>query len=255
MDPLLQVLAASQIVVVGVDELNWQLGEVLIALTLLQKEKGYLITGENVDTAKLEKVVKGSIAEQYSINGNVQEELLDFAKKLNKTTDEDCGVVRIDHFFNVKGAGVVALGTVIKGIVKMNDEMEVYPLTKKVKVKSIQIHDLNVNSATLYDRVGLVLKGIEASELKRGYLLSRNFKYRIDNVITKKFEKIPFWKEEIIAGDELRAISGMQCFQVTISEIEKGMITLKTKNKVVVEDPILLYKNDAKNLRLIGKCI
>ena len=78
----------------------------------------------------------------------------------------------IDHAFEVKGVGTVALGVIKQGSLKVHDEFQIYPQNKKILVKSIQMHDDSVLDSESPSRVGLALKGIYADDISRGDIVS-----------------------------------------------------------------------------------
>ena len=66
------------------------------------------------------------------------------------------------------------LGCVTHGVIKKHDSLKVLPTTKTAQIRSIQKHDDDADTAVTGDRVGLSLKGIEAEDLDRGYVLTND---------------------------------------------------------------------------------
>ena len=66
--------------------------------------------------------------------------------------------VFIDHAFNVIGKGCVVLGVVKQGISKEKDKTKIYPLDREIEIRSIQSHDVDIESAPTGTRVGMRLK-------------------------------------------------------------------------------------------------
>ena len=62
----------------------------------------------------------------------------------------------IDHCFDVKGVGTVALGKVISGKVSQYDKLFHLPSKTEILVKSIQMHDDDVKESVSPARVGPV---------------------------------------------------------------------------------------------------
>ena len=90
------------------------------------------------------------------------------------------GVFRyyIDRVFSLKGIGSVVTGSVIEGSVRKNEKLFDCDLGKEVSVRSVQMHDSFVESASASNRVALNLTGVELSELKKGQLLSKKGFFR-----------------------------------------------------------------------------
>jgi translation elongation factor EF-1alpha len=64
------------------------------------------------------------------------------------------------------------LGILKQGTIKIHDELILFPQKKKVTVKSIQMHDKNVEESYSSARVGLALTGVSFDGLARGDILS-----------------------------------------------------------------------------------
>ena len=74
----------------------------------------------------------------------------------------------IDRSFPIAGFGTVVTGTVYKGKVSVGDAVDVLPLDKSSKVRSIQVHGKPVKQALAGQRSALNLPDVRSAELKRG---------------------------------------------------------------------------------------
>lgn len=74
----------------------------------------------------------------------------------------------IDRSFPIAGFGTVVTGTVYKGKVSVGDAVDVLPLDKSSKVRSIQVHGKSVKQALAGQRSALNLPDVRSAELKRG---------------------------------------------------------------------------------------
>lgn len=83
----------------------------------------------------------------------------------------------IDRIYQVESVGVVVSGTIKQGIVMQNDPLYLGPMAdgsfKKVRVQSIEMHHYRVNKAIAGDIVGIAIKGMKASDISRGMILSK----------------------------------------------------------------------------------
>jgi selenocysteine-specific translation elongation factor len=50
-------------------------------------------------------------------------------------------MIEIDRTFDLKGLGIVVLGVIKQGTVKVHDQLKIMPIAKDILVKSIQMHD------------------------------------------------------------------------------------------------------------------
>ncbi|HWP95613.1 MAG TPA: selenocysteine-specific translation elongation factor [Syntrophomonadaceae bacterium] len=78
----------------------------------------------------------------------------------------------IDRVFTMSGFGTVITGTLWSGKLQIGDGLELMPVQKPVKIRTLQVHKEKVGTALAGQRVAVNLQGIEVSEIKRGYWLS-----------------------------------------------------------------------------------
>ena len=65
-----------------------------------------------------------------------------------------------DHVFTLAGKGCVMTGTVLKGSISVNDELEFPALRISRKVKSIQMFHKNINTVYKGDRAGICVQQV-----------------------------------------------------------------------------------------------
>jgi selenocysteine-specific elongation factor len=78
----------------------------------------------------------------------------------------------IDRVFTMKGFGSVVTGTLLSGTVRKEDELEVFPETKRLRVRGIQVHGHPAEQAIAGERTALNLAGATTEELGRGMMLA-----------------------------------------------------------------------------------
>jgi selenocysteine-specific elongation factor len=78
----------------------------------------------------------------------------------------------IDRSFVMKGFGAVVTGTLIAGAVEKEDEVEIFPLGKRARVRGIEVYNAPADRATAGQRTALNLAGIEARQITRGMVLA-----------------------------------------------------------------------------------
>jgi selenocysteine-specific elongation factor len=89
----------------------------------------------------------------------------------------------IDRVFTMKGFGTVVTGTLISGTIRKEEELEVFPTGRRVRVRGVQVHGKTADVAVAGQRTALNLTGVSTEELTRGMTLappatlaaSRNF--------------------------------------------------------------------------------
>ncbi|MGH9714481.1 MAG: selenocysteine-specific translation elongation factor [Candidatus Acidiferrales bacterium] len=78
----------------------------------------------------------------------------------------------IDRSFAMKGFGTVVTGTLVSGAVKAEDEVELYPVKKRVRVRGLHSGGKSVTRAVAGQRTAVNLAGIEREEITRGMVLA-----------------------------------------------------------------------------------
>jgi selenocysteine-specific elongation factor len=78
----------------------------------------------------------------------------------------------IDRVFTMKGFGTVVTGTLVAGTIRKEEELEVFPSGKRVRVRGVQVHGLPAEVAVAGQRTALNLAGVTTEELARGMTLA-----------------------------------------------------------------------------------
>ncbi len=78
----------------------------------------------------------------------------------------------IDRVFTMKGFGTVVTGTLVAGAIKKEDELELFPAGRRVRVRGVQVHGAAAERAVAGERTALNLAGVEKHELERGMALA-----------------------------------------------------------------------------------
>ena len=81
----------------------------------------------------------------------------------------------IEDVFTIPGRGTVVTGKVERGILKLNEEIEIVGIrpTKSTVVTGIEMFNKLLDSAQAGDNVGTLLRGIEKKEVERGQVLAK----------------------------------------------------------------------------------
>ena len=82
----------------------------------------------------------------------------------------------VEDVFSISGRGTVATGRVERGVIKMNEEVEIIGLTterKKTVVTGIEMFHKLLDMAEAGDNIGALLRGIQKNEVERGQVLCK----------------------------------------------------------------------------------
>ncbi|MBP7073979.1 MAG: elongation factor Tu [Rhabdochlamydiaceae bacterium] len=79
----------------------------------------------------------------------------------------------IEDVFSISGRGTVATGRVERGIVKVNDKLQLVGLrdTKEVVVTGIEMFNKILDEGRAGENVGVLLRGVEKEDVERGMVL------------------------------------------------------------------------------------
>ena len=78
----------------------------------------------------------------------------------------------IDRVFTMKGFGTVVTGTLVAGTIRKEEELEVFPVGRRVRVRGVQVHGSPAESAVAGQRTALNLAGLSTDDLARGMTLA-----------------------------------------------------------------------------------
>ncbi len=81
----------------------------------------------------------------------------------------------IEDVFSIKGRGTVVTGRITRGIVKVNDEIEIVGIKDTVKtvVTGVEMFRKTLDQGQAGDNVGILLRGIEKDDVERGQVLAK----------------------------------------------------------------------------------
>ncbi len=261
-------VSMANLALVVVDEINAQLGECILMLDCAGVDQGFFILRNYLTADKIAPFIKGTRLEKYQFIENnpveIREMLLGMAAKMQPdAAPSKVGAIPIDHHFNVKGVGTVILGYVANGGVKKHETLKVLPTAKSALVRSIQKHDDDFDVAYRGDRVGLALKGVEADELDRGYVLTNDETIKVDVSLKVQAELIKYWPSAIKEGMVLHVCHWMQFLPARVVGVENGndwkrpILTLSLE-KGVIHAPgsrAVLTQLEGGKLRIVGTAL
>ena len=81
----------------------------------------------------------------------------------------------IEDIFSIEGRGTVVTGRIERGIVKLNEEVEIVGLnpTQKTVVTGIEMFNKNLDEGRAGDNAGILLRGVKKEDVERGQVLAK----------------------------------------------------------------------------------
>lgn len=235
--PLAYSLYVADYVVVLADQLNPYVGEIIVALDALGKERGLLVTS-------LELPVKGTVAEKYE-----KVEGMEAAKEkvlaLSEEPSADGELLAfVDKYLSVKSVGNVALGAVKEGKMSKRDKLIYLPGKVDVEVRSLQINDNDSESASAGERFGIAYKG---EPIDRGMLVGIRSEFSNEKDIMGNFRQSQFYKDDIT-----RKLSFCYGMNTVEGRVLDNSISLDKELTVRKRDPLLVMDPSNQKLRIVG---
>jgi elongation factor Tu len=84
-------------------------------------------------------------------------------------------IMPIEDVFTIQGRGTVVTGKVERGVLKLNEEVEIVGIrpTRKTVITGIEMFNKLLDDAQAGDNVGTLLRGVDKKEVERGQVLAK----------------------------------------------------------------------------------
>ncbi len=97
----------------------------------------------------------------------------------------------IDRVFTIKGFGTVVTGTLVSGTVIKEQQLEIFPTGRQVRVRGVQVHGQPAERAVAGERTALNLTGVSTEELARGMTLAPTATFQTTSRIDVSLSLLP----------------------------------------------------------------
>ena len=149
-------------------------------LDLVEMEVRELLTKYQYPGDKI-KIIRGSALK--ALNGDPEGEkqilaLMDAVDTEIPTPKREIDkpfLMPVEDVFSIKGRGTVVTGRIERGIVKINDPVEIVGIkeTKASVVTGVEMFRKQLDEGQAGDNVGLLVRGIEKDDVERGQVLAK----------------------------------------------------------------------------------
>jgi len=138
--------------------------------------QGLVAESVGEELGKIFGAVDWPILPVSAVTGDGIRELRDTVMKVagraRARRDDDLFRMPVDRSFSVRGVGTVVTGTVWSGSVHTGAEVRILPGDRRARVRGIQVHNSDVDSASSGRRAALALVGVDRSQVGRGDTLT-----------------------------------------------------------------------------------
>ncbi len=126
-------------------------------------------------------VIRGSALKATEGDEKWQEKILELMDAVDsyipepvRETDKPF-LMSVEDVFTITGRGTVATGRVERGVLKLQEEVEIVGIrpTQKTVVTGIEMFRKLLDSATAGDNIGALLRGINRDQVERGQVLAK----------------------------------------------------------------------------------
>lgn len=149
----------------------------------------------------------------------------------------------VDRVFTLSGFGTIITGTLISGTITREDVLEMYPLGKECKIRSIQVHGENQDVCYAGQRVAINLSNVKKSEIHRGCVLAPRNSMKNTDLLDVKMEILPSSMRILKHNDRLHLFTGTSeglcrtrlLDRDEIGPGESGLVQLKLEEELAVK--------------------
>jgi len=138
------------------------------------KSYGYPEDTPIIKGSAFKAMADGASAEDTKCIDELLDTLDSFFKDPERAADKPF-LMPIEDIFTISGRGTVVTGRIERGIINLNEEVEIVGIkpTKKTVITGIEMFNKLLDSGMAGDNVGLLLRGVEKKEVERGQVLAK----------------------------------------------------------------------------------
>jgi elongation factor Tu len=146
----------------------------LVELEVRELLSSYEFDGDNIP------VIQGSALQALEGDEDAEQSILDLMDAVDETIptpERDIDkpfLMPVEDIFSITGRGTVATGRIERGVIKLNDEIEIVGIVEEPMssvVTGIEMFRRMLDEGQAGDNAGILLRGIDKEDLQRGMVL------------------------------------------------------------------------------------
>ncbi|OGD09287.1 translation elongation factor Tu [Candidatus Amesbacteria bacterium RIFOXYB1_FULL_44_23] len=126
-------------------------------------------------------IIRGSALKATEGDAKAEEAILELMKKVDEYVPDPVRqldkpfLMPVEDVFSIKGRGTVVTGRIDRGIVKVNETVEIVGIkpTQTTVVTGVEMFRKQLDEGQAGDNVGLLLRGIDKEKVERGQVIAK----------------------------------------------------------------------------------
>lgn len=203
---------------------------------------------------ELKEEMKGTFLEHApvvrvsAVTGQGLEDLVSVITRLTAEEVEEKDIrtiprLPVDRVFTLSGFGTIITGTLISGQIRKEDVLQMYPVGKECKIRSIQVHGEGQDICSAGQRVAINLSNVKKSEIKRGCVLAPKNSMKNTDLLDVKLDVLPSSMRIVTNHERLHLYTGTSevlCRAVlldreSVGPGESGLVQLRLEEELAVK--------------------
>ena len=148
----------------------------------------------------------------------------------------------IDRAFSLSGFGTIITGTLLSGTISKEDTLEMYPIGKECKIRSIQVHGEDKEKCYAGQRVAINLSNVKKKEIERGCVLAPKNSMKNTDLLDVKLNELDSSMRVLTNHTRLHFFTGTSeilCRAVLLDKEEigpgeSGYVQLRLEEEIAV---------------------
>lgn len=224
--------------------------------------KADLVDQETLELAEMEirEILEGTFLEGKpvvpfsAVQGRGLEEILRVAE--TEAEHVETKAIRapfrlwIDQVRTFAGFGTVVTGTVLSGVVRRDDIVQLLPGGREAKVRFLEVHHQRVEEAAAGERVGLNLQGVSVQEVGIGTVLTAPGVLQPTRLLNSELHLLPTARRPMLNRRRIKLYVGTHCTTALLVMMErerlhpgeKALVQLRLQEPLAVlpADPFVI---------------
>ncbi len=126
-------------------------------------------------------IIKGSALKALEGDEKSQDAIMELLKALDENIEEPKRdidkpfLMPVEDIFSIEGRGTVVTGRIERGIIKINEEVEIVGMkeTTKTVVTGIEMFNKQLDEGRAGDNAGILIRGTKKEDVERGQVLAK----------------------------------------------------------------------------------